>query len=161
MVSSADTETRPRSRTGVLLRGLDTFVDVATGLIFVFGAVAMFVMVVTRYGFSYSDPSVEIIVRYCMIWGTFVGIAAAVRFGVMRHDAAFFILPLSFRTQRGISRITRSLGITLSLAGLGLAQPPGYDRPAFLLRFTRDALQPFGIAADSLRCKPDGRGRTD
>jgi len=65
-----------------LLRGFDVFVDVVTGSLFILGAVAMFVMVVTRYGFSWSDPSVEILVRYSMIWGTFVGIAAAVRFGV-------------------------------------------------------------------------------
>ncbi len=72
----------PRRRMSILLRGLDVFVDIATGALFVLGAIAMFVMVVTRYGFSWSDPSVEILVRYCMIWGTFVGIAAAVRFGV-------------------------------------------------------------------------------
>jgi len=42
----------------------------------------MFAMVVTRYGFAWSDPSVEIIVRYFMIWGTFIGISAGMRYGV-------------------------------------------------------------------------------
>ncbi len=72
----------PRRRMNNLLRGLDAFVDVTTGSLFVIGAISMFAMVVTRYGFSWSDPSVEILVRYSMIWGTFVGISAAVRFGV-------------------------------------------------------------------------------
>ena len=82
MASSTEPRGSPRRTDNIVLRGLDAFTDGATGFLFVFGAVAMFIMVVTRYGFSYSDPSVEIIVRYCMIWGTFVGIAAAVRFGV-------------------------------------------------------------------------------
>lgn len=82
MASSTETDPRPRRTENVVLRGLDVFIDGVTGFLFVCGAVAMFVMVVTRYGFSWSDPSVEIIVRYCMIWGTFIGIAAAVRFGV-------------------------------------------------------------------------------
>ena len=99
-----------------MLRGLDAFVDVVTGLLFVFGAIAMFVMVVTRYGFSWSDPSVEIIVRYCMIWGTFIGIAAAVRFGV---NIRVMLLEHLFDS-RG-QRIIRTLanGLTLLLA-LGL-----------------------------------------
>lgn len=72
----------PRGWASALLRGFDAVTDAATGLLFVLGAVAMFVMVITRYGFSWSDASVEIIVRYLMIWGTFVGISAGVRFGI-------------------------------------------------------------------------------
>ena len=72
----------PRSGADALLRGFDAVTDAATGLMFVLGAVAMFVMVITRYGFAWSDASVEIIVRYLMIWGTFVGISAGVRFGI-------------------------------------------------------------------------------
>ena len=72
----------PRSRVQSLLRGWDILCDAATGLLFIAGAVFMFAMVVTRYGFAWSDPSVEIIVRYCMICGTFVGISAGMRYGV-------------------------------------------------------------------------------
>lgn len=76
------TDTGSRSRAGALLRGWDVLCDAATGLLFVAGAIFMFAMVVTRYGFAWSDPSVEIIVRYCMIWGTFIGISAGMRYGV-------------------------------------------------------------------------------
>ena len=78
--SAATTDRRSGGAT--LLRRVDLVCDAATGLLFVGGAIAMFAMVVTRYGFSWSDPSVEIIVRYSMIWGTFVGISAGVRYGV-------------------------------------------------------------------------------
>ena len=125
MVSPTETESRPRSRTSVLLRGLDTFVDVATGLVFVFGAVAMFIMVVTRYGFSYSDPSIEIIVRYCMIWGTFIGVAAAVRFGV---NIRFTLLEHLFNDkgrriiQTIANCITLLLALGLTVSGYTLAE---------------------------------------
>lgn len=75
-------DTGPRNRTNALLRGWDILCDAATGLLFVAGAIFMFAMVVTRYGFAWSDPSVEIIVRYSMIWGTFIGISAGVRYGI-------------------------------------------------------------------------------
>ena len=116
MASSTEPQGSPRRTDNVLLRGLDAFTDGATGFLFVFGAMAMFVMVVTRYGFSWSDPSVEIIVRYCMIWGTFIGIAAAVRFGV---NIRFTLLEHLFG-ERGRRIIqTTANGITLLLA-LGL-----------------------------------------
>lgn len=124
MVSSTKTNPRPHSRTNVLLRGLDTFVDFATVLIFIFGAVAMFAMVVTRYGFSYSDPSVEIIVRYCMIWGTFIGVAAAVRFGV---NIRFTLLEHLFGDkgrriiQTAANVITLLLALGLTVSGYTLA----------------------------------------
>ena len=44
--------------------GFDAFTDAITASLFTLGAIAMFLMVVTRYGFSWSDPSVEILVRY-------------------------------------------------------------------------------------------------
>ena len=119
MASSPETKKGPRHRTAVLWRGLDTFVDITTGLVFVFGAIAMFIMVVTRYGFSYSDPSVEIIVRYCMIWGTFVGVAAAVRFGV---NIRFTLLEHLFdqngrriiQTMANVITLLLALGLTIS-----------------------------------------------
>lgn len=119
MASPIESDTRPRSGANLLLRGLDTFVDFATVLIFIFGAVAMFVMVVTRYGFSYSDPSVEIIVRYCMIWGTFIGVAAAVRFGV---NIRFTLLEHLFgdkgrriiQTVANVITLLLALGLTVS-----------------------------------------------
>ena len=80
-----DRETRdtagPRGPVGSVLRGLDLVADWATAALFIVGAVAVFVMVVTRYGFAYSDPSVEILARFFMIWGTFIGVSSAVRFG--------------------------------------------------------------------------------
>mgnify|MGYP001158136584 CR=1 FL=1 len=125
MANSAETQTGPRGKVNVMLRGLDAFIDIATGLLFVLGAIAMFVMVVTRYGFSWSDPSVEIIVRYCMIWGTFVGIAAAVRFGV---NIRFTLLEHLFGEsgQRIIQTvaniITLFLAVGLAISGYTLAE---------------------------------------
>lgn len=79
---TAPDETNPRGIANALLRGFDAVVDAATGILFLSGAIAMFAMVVTRYGFSWSDPSVEILVVYSMIWGTFVGMSAGVRHGI-------------------------------------------------------------------------------
>ena len=76
------TATGPRRWGPTLRRGWDILCDAATGLLFIAGAVFMFAMVVTRYGFAWSDPSVEIIVRYFMIWGTFIGISAGMQYGV-------------------------------------------------------------------------------
>lgn len=71
-----------RDGRSTLSRRYDAICDGVTGLLFLSGAVAMFAMVVTRYGFAWSDPSVEIIVSYSMIWGTFVGVSAGVRYGI-------------------------------------------------------------------------------
>ena len=71
-----------RGGAGALPRLFDIVLDGLTGLLFLLGAIAMFVMVVTRYGFAWSDPSVEILVLYLMIWGTFVGVSAGVRYGI-------------------------------------------------------------------------------
>ena len=124
MASSTEPQGSPRRTGNIVLRGLDAFTDGVTGFLFVFGAVAMFAMVVTRYGFSWSDPSVEIIVRYCMIWGTFVGIAAAVRFGV---NIRFTLLEHLFneRDRRIIQTIanviTLLLALGLTISGYTLA----------------------------------------
>ena len=114
MASSTDPQDSPRRTPHVLLRGLDAFTDGLTAVLFVFGAIAMFIMVVTRYGFSYSDPSVEIIVVYCMIWGTFVGVAAAVRFGV---NIRFTLLEHLFgdRGKKIIQTIANVLTLLLAL----------------------------------------------
>jgi TRAP-type C4-dicarboxylate transport system permease small subunit len=116
MASSTGPQTSPRRTGNVVLRGLDAFTDGLTAILFVFGAVAMFIMVVTRYGFSYSDPSVEIIVVYCMIWGTFVGIAAAVRFGV---NIRFTLLEHLF-DERGRRMIQTIANVITLLLALGL-----------------------------------------
>jgi TRAP-type C4-dicarboxylate transport system permease small subunit len=124
MASSTELQGSPRSTGNVLLRGLDYFTDGLTAILFVFGAIAMAIMVVTRYGFSYSDPSVEIVVVYCMIWGTFVGIAAAVRFGV---NIRFTLLEHLFGPQgRRIIQtianvITLLLALGLTISGYTLA----------------------------------------
>jgi TRAP-type C4-dicarboxylate transport system permease small subunit len=101
------------------LRLFDALCDAATGLLFVLGAVAMFVMVITRYGFAWSDPSVEIIVRYSMIWGAFVGVSAGVRYGI---NIRFTLLEhvLGDAGKRAVRTI--SLALTLVIAvGLALA----------------------------------------
>jgi C4-dicarboxylate transporter, DctQ subunit len=64
---------------GSLIRFTTSFAAHAAGLLLVLAALMMFSMVITRYVFAWSDPSVEIIARYLMIWATFVGLAAAVR----------------------------------------------------------------------------------
>ena len=106
----------PRGTGATVLRGLDFVADAATGALFLIGAVAMFVMVVTRYGFAYSDPSVEIIARYFMIWGTFIGMSSAVRFGVNIRFA--LVEHFLGGTGRRVF-LTLGYGLTLALA-LGL-----------------------------------------
>ncbi len=61
------------------LRFLDTLTGMTTGLLLYIACLFMFAMVVTRYLFSYSDPSVEIVARYMMIWAAFIGVSTAVR----------------------------------------------------------------------------------
>jgi C4-dicarboxylate transporter, DctQ subunit len=63
----------------IALRYLDTVTAMTTGLLLYIACLFMFAMVITRYLFAYSDPSVEIIARYMMIWATFIGASAAVR----------------------------------------------------------------------------------
>lgn len=107
------------------LRLFDALCDAATALLFVLGAVAMFVMVVTRYGFAWSDPSVEIIIRYSMIWGAFVGISAGVRYGVnIRFTLLEHILPdTGKRVLRTLALlITLVIAVFLALAGYALAE---------------------------------------
>lgn len=82
MTDAHDPDVGRRGSGNPLSRRYDAFCDGATALIFLTGAVAMFAMVVTRYGFAWSDPSVEILVRYSMIWGTFIGVSAGVRYGI-------------------------------------------------------------------------------
>jgi TRAP-type C4-dicarboxylate transport system permease small subunit len=119
MAKTTEPQGSPRRTDNRVLRGLDAFTDGLTAILFVFGAIAMAIMVVTRYGFSYSDPSVEIIVVYCMIWGTFVGIAAAVRFGV---NIRFTLLEHFFgeqgrkiiQTMANVITLLLALGLTIS-----------------------------------------------
>ena len=116
---------RPRYTLYNLSRGLEFAVDALIGFLFVSGALAMFVMVVTRYGFSWSDPSIEILVRYSMIWGTFVGVAAAVRFGV---NIRFTMLEKLFgevgrrRMHIFSNSVSLILAIGLAISGWALAE---------------------------------------
>ena len=118
-------DSNPRHYLEKFWRGFDTFADIITATLFTLGAVAMFVMVITRYGFSWSDPSIEILVRYSMIWGTFVGIAAAVRF---RVNIRFTLLENFFDgkgqkfIQTTANLITAILALGLVLSGFTLAQ---------------------------------------
>jgi C4-dicarboxylate transporter DctQ subunit len=78
---SADTEpaSEERGAVGAVLRFFDALTGMTTGLLLYVACLFMFAMVITRYLFAYSDPSVEIIARYMMIWASFIGVSAAVR----------------------------------------------------------------------------------
>lgn len=123
-MNGSDTGTEA-PRGSIVLRGFDAITDSATALMFIIGAVAMFVMVVTRYLFAWSDPSVEIISRYLMIWGTFVGMSAAVRFGVnIRFSMIENLLTgTAWRVFRSFGYIlTFLLAIGLILSGWSLTE---------------------------------------
>ena len=118
------THTGPRGRVSTLLRGWDVVNDAATGLLFIAGAIFMFAMVVTRYGFAWSDPSVEIIVRYCMIWGTFIGVSAGTRYGVnIRCTLIEYLLDdRGKRILRTLAHIaTLLIAVALGISGYTLA----------------------------------------
>ena len=103
------------------LRLFDAVCDAATASLFVLGAVAMFVMVVTRYGFAWSDPTIEIIVRYSMIWGTFVGVSAGVRYGInVRFTLLEHVLGDNGR------RLVRTAGLVLTLVIAAVLAVAGY-----------------------------------
>jgi TRAP-type C4-dicarboxylate transport system permease small subunit len=68
-----------RGAVGAVLRFFDALTGITTGLLLYIACVFMFAMVITRYLFAYSDPSVEIVARYMMIWASFIGVSAAVR----------------------------------------------------------------------------------
>lgn len=78
---SADpaTNRETQATSHVALRFLDSLTAMTTGVLLYVACVFMFIMVITRYVFSYSDPSVEIIARYMMIWAAFIGVSAAVQ----------------------------------------------------------------------------------
>jgi len=119
------TETGERSRESTLLRRWDSFSDAVTGLLFVTGAVAMCAMVVTRYGFAWSDPSVEIVVRYFMIWGTFIGISAGVRYGVnIRFTLLEHLLSdLGYKILRSLAHgVTLLIALALAVSGFTFAE---------------------------------------
>ena len=125
MSDSTDEKLNPHQKSSPFWCGFDAFTDTVTAALFILGAIAMFVMVVTRYGFSWSDPSVEILVRYCVIWGTFVGIAAAVRFGVnIRFTLVEHIFAENGRRiiQSSANVLTLILAIGLALSGITLTE---------------------------------------
>ena len=118
------TDTGPRGGVGALLRAWDVLSDAATGLLFIAGAIFMFAMVVTRYGFAWSDPSVEIIVRYCMIWGTFIGVSAGTRYGVnIRFTLIEYLLnDRGKRILRTLAHVaTLLIAVALAVSGYTLA----------------------------------------
>lgn len=81
MAGGPGAASRPRGAVAAVLRWFDSVTSITTGLLIYIACVFMFAMVVTRYLFAYSDPSVEIIARYLMIWATFIGVSCAVRTG--------------------------------------------------------------------------------
>lgn len=70
-----------RGVVGTTLRRFDSITSMTTGLLIYIACVFIFAMVITRYLFAYSDPSVELIARYMMIWATFIGVSCAVKSG--------------------------------------------------------------------------------
>lgn len=104
---------------GSVLRFVDRLADHTTGLLFLVASLMMFAMVITRYVFAWSDPSVEIIARYMMIWATFLGVAAAAR----RDINIRFTLIEAMLGPRG-RRLFRSIGYLIAAGfsvGLGLS----------------------------------------
>ncbi|MBT5458283.1 MAG: TRAP transporter small permease [Rhodospirillaceae bacterium] len=78
---SADPEKKEETQgaSHAALRFLDSLTGITTGLLLYIACIFMFIMVITRYVFSFSDPSVEIIARYMMIWAAFIGVSTAVQ----------------------------------------------------------------------------------
>ena len=123
-------DTQRRGGMGILLRRWNALCDGVTGILFVGGAIAMFAMVVTRYGFAWSDPSIEIIVRYCMIWGTFIGISAGSRYGVNIR----FTLLEHLLNEFG-RRVIRTIGHVLTLLIAAALAVSGYTFAAETMMF--------------------------
>ncbi len=125
MSDKTDGMLNPHRKSKKFWCGFDSFTDTITAALFTLGAIAMFLMVVTRYGFSWSDPSVEILVRYSVIWGTFVGIAAAVRFSV---NIRFTLVEHLFQEkgrriiQSSANVLTLILAVGLALSGITLTE---------------------------------------
>lgn len=96
---------------------LDRLADRATALLFLVASVMMFAMVITRYLFAWSDPSVEIIGRYLVIWGTFLGVGCATR-----RDVNIRFTLLETALGRRARRVVRSGGCALAAVfAVGLA----------------------------------------
>lgn len=70
---------------------LFTLEDSLLAALVLLSSVTIFVMVITRYVFAYSDASAENIARYLAIWGTLIGLATAhrrgfnIRFSMLEH----------------------------------------------------------------------------
>lgn len=79
MSADPKTDEETQGASNVALRFLDALTGMTTGLLLYIACFFMFIMVITRYVFSYSDPSVEIIARYMMIWAAFIGVSTAVQ----------------------------------------------------------------------------------
>lgn len=94
----------------MLVQGTAWVADHACGLFLLLASLMMFAMVITRYFFAWSDPSVEILARYLMIWATFLGISGAVR---ARVDLRFTLLEGLFKP-RGL-RVFRAIGHLVAL----------------------------------------------
>lgn len=87
------------SKTLQALADLQDFLQAALILL---SSVTIFVLVLTRYLFDYSDASVEMIARYFAIWGTYLGLSTAHRIGFsIRFSVLEYILPE--RAQRGLA----------------------------------------------------------
>lgn len=102
-----------------MLRAIDWVTDQATGWLLLVASLMTFAMVATRYLLAWSDPSVEILARYMMIWAAFLGVAAAVR-----HDINIrFTLLEEFLGLRWL-KVFRTIGNTVAMAlalGLGVS----------------------------------------
>lgn len=100
-----------RGAGSLALRWLDRLTGLTTGLLLYVACLFMFAMVITRYLFAYSDPSVEIIARYMMIWAAFIGVSGAVRSDSnIRFTLVEHILPAAPR------RVFRATGCFVAAA---------------------------------------------
>ena len=79
-----------------MLKILDTFEDLFCAVSLLTAAVVLFVNVVLRYLFSASTSWAEELIRYLMIWITFIGGSICVRRGAhIRMDFLLTMLPRS------------------------------------------------------------------
>jgi C4-dicarboxylate transporter DctQ subunit len=93
-----------------VLRSITWMAEHASGALLLLATFMMFTMAITRYVFAWSDPSIEILSRYLMIWATFVGVAGAVR---ADSDIRFTLIEALF-PPRG-RRIFRTIGIIVAV----------------------------------------------
>ena len=115
MADGRENATERRGVVGATLRRFDSITSMTTGLLIYIACVFIFAMVITRYLFAYSDPSIELVARYMMIWATFIGVSCAVKTGA---TIRFTLLEhmLSERGRRVIRVVAHGCALVICLA---------------------------------------------